>query len=188
MNQGAVAFLRIAAEGRFVSPSPTDDVLIRRVQQADLLDVLRIERASFPQPWPFSAFEQSLSAPGFLVADRDNEILGYVVADTIPNYGRDIGHVKDIAVRPDERGSGIGTRLLRQALSALAVDGAVEVKLEVRESNEGAMRLYRRFGFHPARRVTNYYNDGEDAVVMLLNLSRWLDDGQEEESTDAETP
>lgn len=155
----------------------SDSVVVRRVEQADLLDVLRIERASFPQPWPFSAFERSLDAPGFLVAERDDEVIGYVVADTVPNHGRDRGHVKDLAVKFDERGAGIGTRLLRQALSALAIEGAAEVKLEVREDNEGAKRLYRRFGFQPARRVTNYYSDGENAVIMVLDLDQWLSEG-----------
>jgi ribosomal-protein-alanine N-acetyltransferase len=154
-----------------------DDVVIRRAQQADLLDVLRIERASFPQPWPFSAFEQTLDAPAFLVAERTGEVVGYVVADVMPNYGRDLGHVKDLAVKFDERDAGIGSRLLRQALSALAVEGAADVKLEVRESNEGAKRLYRRVGFQPARRIRNYYSDGEDAVVMILDLERWLHEG-----------
>ncbi|MFB6097271.1 MAG: ribosomal protein S18-alanine N-acetyltransferase [Haloferacaceae archaeon] len=152
----------------------TDEVSIRRAEQADLLEVLRIERASFPQPWPFSAFEEHLGTPGFLVAERDAEVVGYVVAGTVPNYGRDLGHVKDFAVRPDARGEGVGSRLLRQALAALAIEGATDAKLEVREGNDGAMRLYRRFGFTPARRVSRYYADGEDALVMVLDLDAWL--------------
>jgi ribosomal-protein-alanine N-acetyltransferase len=157
-----------------VSRSRADDVAVRQAEQADLLDVLRIERASFAQPWPFSAFERSLDAPAFLVAERDNEVIGYVVADTIPNHGRDIGHIKDLAIKFDERGNGLGTRLLRQALSAMAVEGAASVKLEVRTNNQGAKRLYRRFGFQARRRVTSYYSDGEDAVIMTLDLQEWL--------------
>ncbi len=157
-----------------MSRSRADDVAVRQAEQADLLDVLRIERASFAQPWPFSAFERSLDAPAFLVAERDNEVIGYVVADTIPNHGRDIGHIKDLAIKFDERGNGLGTRLLRQALSAMAVEGAASVKLEVRTNNQGAKRLYRRFGFQARRRVTSYYSDGEDAVIMTLDLQEWL--------------
>jgi ribosomal-protein-alanine N-acetyltransferase len=158
-----------------VSQFRADNIAVRQAEQADLLDVLRIERASFTQPWPFSAFEQSLDAPGFLVAERDGEVIGYIVADTIPNHGRDLGHVKDLAVKFDERGAGIGTHLLRQALSAMAVEGATDVKLEVRESNQGAKRLYRRFGFRSSRRVASYYSDGEDAVIMVLDLEQWLE-------------
>ncbi len=148
-----------------------DDGRIRTAQRADLLAVVRIEKASFPQPWPFDAFEQFLGEPAFLVAtDGDGRVTGYVVADVTPNYGHDIGHIKDIAVHPDRRGEGIGSALLERALSILAAVGARSVKLEVRESNEAALRLYREFGFDVLRRVPRYYDDGEDALMMVREL------------------
>ena len=70
------------------------EVAVRRASRADLLDVFRIEKRSFPQPWPYAAFERFLDESGFLVAD-DDEVVGYVVADTMPNHGTNIGHVKD---------------------------------------------------------------------------------------------
>jgi len=144
--------------------------LVREATRADLLDVFRIEKRSFPQPWPFGAFEQFLGRPGFLVADAPDGatgIAGFVVADTVPNHGRLIGHVKDIAVAPDHRGRGIGTTLLGRALGVLADDGTATVKLEVRASNQVAIRLYERHGFEHRRTVPRYYDDGEDALVMI---------------------
>jgi len=140
---------------------------IRPAARADLLEVFRIEQASFPQPWPYSAFEGFLDAPGFLVAVGGDGVVGYVVADTVPNHGRPIGHVKDIAVRPDRRGEGIGASLLERALSTLAGEGTSRVKLEVRAGNDAAIRLYRRFGFTHHHTVPRYYDDGEDALVMV---------------------
>lgn len=147
-------------------------VRIRPVDRADLLAVLRIERASFPTPWPHEAFERFLDAPGFLVAvDEGGEdatggpVVGYVVADLVESYGRSLGHVKNLAVHPDRREQGIGAALLSRAL--LATSEAAAVKLEVRASNDAAMRLYRRFGFERLREVEGYYDDGEDAVVMV---------------------
>ena len=140
---------------------------IRPAVRADLLEVFRIEQASFPQPWPYTAFEGFLDAPGFLVAVEDDSVVGYVVADTVPNHGRPLGHVKDIAVRPDRRGEGIGASLLERALSALAHEGTSRVKLEVRAGNDEAIGLYRGFGFAHHHTVPRYYDDGEDALVML---------------------
>ncbi|MFC7230207.1 ribosomal protein S18-alanine N-acetyltransferase [Saliphagus sp. GCM10025308] len=149
-----------------------DGVTIRQAERADLLAVVQIENTSFPQPWPYDAFTQFLGEPGFLVAETDDgRVAGYVVSDVTPNYGRDIGHVKDVAVHPDWRGSGIGSALLGRSLAVLASQGAHSVKLEVRESNDGAKRLYDRFGFDPLRRVPRYYDDGEDAIVMVRELS-----------------
>ncbi|WP_265109134.1 ribosomal protein S18-alanine N-acetyltransferase [Halosolutus halophilus] len=148
----------------------TEGLSIRPAERADLLAVVRIENASFSQPWPYDAFERFLGEPGFLVATRDGRVAGYVVADVTENFGRDLGHIKDIAVHPDRRDSGIGSALLSQAIGVLGAYGADTVKLEVRESNEDAKRLYREFGFEPLRRVPGYYDNEEDAIVMLRKL------------------
>ncbi len=153
--------------------SPAEGVTLRQAQQADLLDVFRIETASFSQPWPFAAFEQFLGEPGFLVAVVDGVIVGYVVSDVTPNYGRDIGHVKDIAVHPEHRGDGLGRHLLTESMATLLVGGASVVKLEVREGNEPALTLYRDVGFQPVRRVPGYYQDGEAALVMVVDAVDW---------------
>jgi ribosomal-protein-alanine N-acetyltransferase len=166
---------------------PLEGVVVRRATRADLLDVFRIEKAVFEQPWPFAAFERVLEAPAFLVADASEagvpvdddgvgagDTLGYVVGDVTPNHGRDIGHVKDIAVRPGAQGLGLGRRLLCESLRGLAATGAAVVKLEVRESNHRAQSLYADEGFEPARRIPRYYADGEPAFVMALDLDEWL--------------
>jgi len=144
---------------------------VRPAERADLLDVLRIERASFADPWPYAAFESSLDEAAFLVAEgeTETEVLGYVVASLVPNHGRAIGHVRDLAVRPESRGAGVGRRLLTTGLDRLRRGGAATVRLEVRESNDPARSLYRDVGFAPARRVPRYYDDGEDALVMTLD-------------------
>jgi ribosomal-protein-alanine N-acetyltransferase len=139
---------------------------VRQAERADLLAVHRIEQASFPQPWPFGAFEQYLGEPGFLVAE-DGGVVGYVVADAVPNHGSPLGHIKDIAVSRGRRGEGVGSRLLERALAVLDLRGVGSVKLEVRERNERAQSLYRRYGFVHRRTVPRYYSDGENALVFV---------------------
>ncbi|WP_435067432.1 ribosomal protein S18-alanine N-acetyltransferase [Haloplanus sp. C73] len=158
-------------------PTTPADVTIRDAESHDLQSVVRIERAAFDQPWPYTAFERFLGEPGFLVATRGDgdAVVGYVVSDVTPNYGRDIGHVKDLAVAEPARERGIGRSLLGRSLFALAIEGADVVKLEVREGNEAARALYRDVGFDVARRVPRYYRDGEDALVMVLDVPTWRD-------------
>lgn len=167
--------------------------MVREATRADLLEVFRIERASFPQPWPYGAFEGFLGRPGFLVAERregddgvdvgergtagtgggdgstgqGGPIAGYVVADTVPNHGQPLGHIKDIAVHPDHRGEGIGRYLLKRALGVLRERDTSRVKLEVRDGNEPAITLYHDFGFTHHHTVPRYYEDGTDALVMV---------------------
>jgi len=166
----------------------TDDVRVRDAERADLLAVHRIERASFPSPWPMAAFERHLTSPSFLVAVDENgtevgddedsasetidaaSVLGFVVADLVPNHGRPLGHVKDLAVHPDRRGEGVGSTLLDRSLAVLRGESAQSVKLEVRVGNESARSLYDAFEFEPLRRVPRYYDDGEDALIMVRQL------------------
>ena len=188
-----------------------DGVSIRQAERADLLSVIRIEQAAFPQPWPYQAFEGFLGEPGFLVAVGDGrstgegtrvdemgdgeeeardadggvlglgsgagggEVRGYVVADVVSDFGRTIGHVKDIAVHPDWRGRGIGSTLLSRALGVLEAAGARRAKLEVREGNDAAQELYRSFGFSANHVVPGYYDDGEDALLFVVDLTERRD-------------
>ena len=140
---------------------------VRPAGRADLLEVFRIERSTFPQPWPYGAFEGFLGQEGFLVAADESGVVGYVVADTVPNHGRPLGHIKDIAVHPERRGEGIGATLLERTLDILRAADASRVKLEVRAGNDAAIRLYRGFGFAHHHTIPRYYDDGEDALVMI---------------------
>jgi len=142
---------------------------VREADRADLLAIYRIEEASFDQPWPFTAFQSYLGEPGFLVAE-DGTVVGYVVADVIDTHGRDLGHIKDLAVHAPRRGEGIGTMLLTRGLDVLEDEGVESVKLEVRESNESALRLYRDHEFEHRRTLPGYYSDGEDALVLVRRL------------------
>jgi len=166
-----------------VSASETGDGLaVRPAEQADLLAVFRIERRTFPQPWPYAAFERYLDAPAFLVATEGGDVVGYVVANRVPNHGQEFGHVKDLAVHPERREEGIGSTLLSDALGALAEGGVRSVKLEVRAGNEPARALYERFGFEFLKRVPDYYADGEDALVLV----RGVDPRESSASSDAD--
>jgi ribosomal-protein-alanine N-acetyltransferase len=167
------------------------DVTVRQAERADLLTVVRIERASFTDPWPHDAFERLLDEPAFLVAERAGAVVGFVVADRTPNHGRDIGHIKDLAVHPDARGEGIGRTLLRSALARLRATGVAVARLEVREGNDRARSLYADEGFEPIRRVGGYYRDGEDALVLVVDLAAWAegagsDDGGRSTGDDTE--
>lgn len=146
---------------------PGTKFAVREAERSDLLAVFRIEQASFPQPWPFRAFERFLGTPGFLVAVRDGTIVGYVVADSVPNHGQAIGHIKDFAVHPEHRGQGVGTTLLQQSLADMAMRGVHTIKLEVRENNDAAIGLYRQLGFTHRQTAPRYYANGEDALIMI---------------------
>lgn len=155
------------------TPPDAPAVNVRPAQRADLLAVYRIETEAFGQPWPFRAFEQYLDSPAFLVASGDS-ILGYIIADIVSEHSLPVGHIKNLAVRDDARGRGIGSLLLRRAIAILKANNVQAIKLEVREGNDPAIGLYRSHGFEYRTTVEEYYDDGEDALLLVREPGRSL--------------
>lgn len=139
---------------------------IRKAGESDLREVARIERASFSDPWSIGEFTGVLSSPYaiFLVAvDERGRVGGYVVMMAI----LDESEVLNIAVDVQLRGAAIGARLLDSAIADAELNGARTTFLEVRESNEAALRLYRSRGFEELSRRPGYYRSPvEDALVL----------------------
>jgi ribosomal-protein-alanine N-acetyltransferase len=148
------------------------DRTIGRYARGDLDQIVAIERASFPNPWSAEMFDEEL----------DNRLCHIFVArEQTPAGVRVIGyvcfwlflaemHLLNIAVDPAARRQGMGAALLSHALDFAAAKGAKMVFLEVRRGNDAAQAMYRRYGFRSMGVRPRYYEDGEDALVMLLEV------------------
>jgi ribosomal-protein-alanine N-acetyltransferase len=141
-------------------------VRVELMTLADIPAVHRIERASFPVPWPDYAFQQEIETnrlAHYLVVRAGREIVAYGGMWLMV----DEAHITTFAVLPEWRRRGIGGRLM-VAMMKLASDLDARVAtLEVRLSNDAARELYQRFGFRPVGLRPRYYSDnGEDALIM----------------------
>jgi [ribosomal protein S18]-alanine N-acetyltransferase len=137
---------------------------IRRLNYADLPQVIAIERRAFPTPWSLAMFVLELSkASGIcLAATEDDRLVGYLVCSRYDT----VFHLMNVAVDDRRRRQGIATALIER-LFELADGAGEQYTLEVRTSNAGAIRLYEKFGFRAAGRRRAYYHDNrEDAVIM----------------------
>jgi ribosomal-protein-alanine N-acetyltransferase len=139
----------------------------RRLELRDLNAIEEIERASYPTPWSRSMFAGELAKPSSLSLGafdpETNELLGYLI---ISRYV-DAWHVMNVAVAPDHRRRKIATMLLEQLFEQTAGEGHRGYTLEVRVSNDVAIRLYERAGFKPRGIRRGYYTDNrEDALIM----------------------
>lgn len=154
-------------------------VKLRLVAKRDLKEVLKIERQSFPNPFSRDFFELLVvnCSNWFIVAtngleknQEQPEILGYAVANILQWEQGQIGHILSIAVKPEHRRKKIGTILMKDLIQRLRSDKCVQVRLEVRTTNRAALEMYRKLGFHEVDLVPNYYIEGGDASVQVLNL------------------
>ena len=140
------------------------DLEIRRLTYADLPQVIAIERRAFPTPWSLAMFVLELSKPSgiSLAALIEGRLVGYLVCSRYDT----VWHLMNVAVDDHLRRQGIATSLLER-LFELGDRPSEQYTLEVRTSNDSAIRLYEGFGFRAAGRRRAYYHDNrEDALIM----------------------
>jgi ribosomal-protein-alanine N-acetyltransferase len=157
---------------------------LRRALPADLPAIAAIERVSFSDPWTVEALASTLALRHirFLVAEEigpcapsgsaagagAGALLGYVVA----LIAGDEGEIADLAVAPSARRRGVGGALLDRVVRDAAESEVQALYLEVRESNAGAIALYRSRGFGAVGRRRGYYrHPSEDALVLRREIA-----------------
>ena len=138
---------------------------IRRLDLADLDAIDVIEQRAYPTPWSRAMFASELAKPTSIClgAFEGAELVGYIVNSRYV----DAWHVMNVAVDPDRRRRGIATQLLEHLFELTQGDERRGYTLEVRISNDAAIRLYERLGFEPRGLRRGYYTDNrEDALIM----------------------
>jgi ribosomal-protein-alanine N-acetyltransferase len=153
---------------------------LRKFGLNDLQSVTQINRVCLPENYTdyffvdlFHRFPEL-----FIVAENAGEVVGYImcrVETGLSNLGLGglikKGHVVSVAVLPQHRRHGVGEALVMRALEAVKPYNAKQCYLEVRVSNEEAIRLYKKLGFKINKVSDAYYRDGENAYVMVKDFS-----------------
>ncbi len=155
----------------------TGEILITRMTEHDLLEVVEIEETSGLSRWGWAAYYAELQGVNrdlMLIARvapapkiEHQRIAGYIVARESAGEL----HINNVAVRDQYRRRGIGNALLSRIVNTAKGLKVKMAFLEVRSSNRAAQALYEKNGFKAIARRPNYYTDPqEDAVVMSLVL------------------
>jgi ribosomal-protein-alanine N-acetyltransferase len=134
--------------------------------ETDLRPVLRIEAQSFNTAWPPNAFVNEISQnklAHYYVGRINGEIVAYGGVWVI----LEDSHITTIAVSPELRGRRYGEQMLVHLIDQAVTRGASWLTLEVRESNDVAQALYKKYGFTTVSTRRGYYSDNnENALVM----------------------
>jgi ribosomal-protein-alanine N-acetyltransferase len=148
---------------------------IGEYEEGDLIEILAIERDSYPTPWSPNLFRSEMTNPisrmlvGKSVDTTGKAVVGYIVFWRVA----DEFHLHNIAVRRDLRKRRVASRLLSYAIRICRLEGVRWVTLEVRRSNRAAQILYENFGFTVIGVRRGYYTDtGEDALIMSSDLQQ----------------
>jgi [ribosomal protein S18]-alanine N-acetyltransferase len=155
----------MSVEARERQQAQDGRIEIRPLELKDLSAIEEIERRSYPTPWSRSMFAGELTKVSSisLGAFEHDRLVGYVI---VSRYV-DAWHVMNIAVHPEQRSRGVASALLERLFETTANDIRRGYTLEVRISNERAIRLYERYGFKRRGIRRGYYTDNrEDALIM----------------------
>ncbi len=148
---------------------------IRKFSMNDLQSVTQINRSCLPENYTdfffidlYKRFPET-----FIVAEEAGQVVGYIMCRVevgLSGFGLSglvkKGHVVSVAVSPEHRHKGVGEGLVSKALEAMKLYNAKQSYLEVRVTNDEAIKLYKKLGFEVTRTMHGYYADGEDAQVL----------------------
>ena len=153
-----------------ITPIAEPPSVIRDMEHDDLATVSDIERRSYEFPWSHGVFRDCLLA-GYhsVVLVREDRVAGYGILSVAAGEA----HILNLCVEPAYRSLGYGEKLLDEMLFRARAASVREIFLEVRPSNEKAIALYRKKGFHQVANRPAYYqaNKGrEDAAVLAKKL------------------
>lgn len=141
----------------------------RYVRTERVTSTVRSYRRRFRRPWTDREAQ-------IVAVDHDGRVVGHCYAQReahpVTRHVATLG----IAVAAGERGRGIGTALMSEAIRWARVVGVDKIVLSVYPHNRGAIALYRRFGFVEEGRLARHSRKSygeEDEILMAA----WLPDG-----------
>lgn len=146
-----------------------DHISVRSMEEQDIEQILLIEQCSFPAPWTSNAYLSELKNKfaSYFVLLNQEQVIGYAGMWLFAGES----HITTIAVHPDYRSRGYGRLLMVTLIEHSLKHNVDTMVLEVRVSNNTAIRLYHSLGFKKIGMRRNYYKEThEDAIVMLRHF------------------
>jgi len=156
------------------------DCILRRSELSDIIPVIEINLRTLPEHYSDYFYESLLEElpEAFVVAEISSKIVGYIMCKMEHGFSNfkklgfvKKGHVVSIAVIDEHRRKGFGSVLVDESIKGVKSIHGSELYLEVRCSNNDAVRLYEKLGFSITQRLKAYYRDGEDAYLMAIDFT-----------------
>lgn len=103
----------------------------------------------------------------YILSTDKGEAMGYI--DVWYGYENDC-HVLSFGMMERYRKQGMGSTLINHIIETAKIRNLSFISLEVKTDNANAIQLYKKFDFEELGYRKNYYQDGSDALVMMLEL------------------
>lgn len=137
---------------------------MRRYSEEDISAIVRLEEKTLGTTLGEAHYQMDLSNPlaYHFVLERNNEIAGFISCI----FDGEVVEVLNFCIDPRYQSQGLGKSLLIQTFQYFIPLRMKRYVLEVRESNERAIALYKKLGFQTIHVRKGYYEGKEDAYFM----------------------
>lgn len=144
-----------------------NEIQISKMTLDDFAEIRDVIISDFDDFWNTNTLEQELKMDNsyYLIAKLDDEIVGFVGMKCV----LDEADIMNIVTKKNKRNLGIGYSLLTELINVAKEKGIKILTLEVNESNNSAIHLYKKIGFKEISIRKNYYNT-DNALIMQLSL------------------
>ena len=151
---------------------PMGEVRVRAARPDDLDRLVELEERSFTTDRLSRAqYRRHIGSDSavVLVAERGSQLVGSAVA--FLRAGSAEARLYSVAVSEQARGQGVGDALVEAVETSVRAHGRRRVRLEVRQDNPSAIRLYERRGYARFGEIPAFYEDGADAFRYRKTIS-----------------
>ena len=142
---------------------------VRRFRSTDMFSVIKLSSDTLPErynPSLFNYFYETFPQ-GFIVAEKAHKIIGFIIGvKTNPKKAK----ILMLSVSELHRKKNIGSLLLNRFLEEISKENIKHISLEVRTDNEKAIRFYQKHDFKISEKLTEFYQNGEEAYTMRRDL------------------
>lgn len=149
-------------------------LLIRPACNEDVPSLVEIDALAYErdrrQSWMAGLVATDSGPEGHVLAlFADGSVRGFLAYQQV----LDGATLLDVAVHPEYQGHGLAAALMQAALGEMRANAVTRCELEVRASNQRAIKLYRSCGFTRDGLRSGYYpaeHGREDALLMSITL------------------
>lgn len=140
-------------------------IKIRKARATDLPQLVDLENACFNYDQLSRRNFQWMIKKAhsiFLVLEHEKCLVGYGLV--LINRGTSLARLYSICTLKSYQGLGLASKLIKELeMKASDEEDCAYLRLEVKEDNKGAIKLYEKLGYHKFTEKDDYYDDGKAA-------------------------
>ncbi len=145
--------------------------IIRKFEPKDMFAVIKLASNTLTEkynPAIFNYFYETYPDL-FIVAELGKKIIGFIIGIKINTQ---MSKILMLTVSEKYRKKNIASSLLNQFENTILKEGINEIELEVKTLNKNAIKFYQKKGYTIEEKISNYYQNNENAFIMKKYFNR----------------